>query len=528
MAVKTRKRSRKTRSKRRNLQKPNGVISPRVGAVGPQRFALVCIDPAKRRSRWMMTDFFGDVLIEPATVEHTAGHFQNAVARVRLAAEEHGIQDMIVVVERTGTYHEPPRRAFARAGFETRVLHPFATKQFRQVQNPGYKTDDTDLVAMQHAAVAGFGLIEHPLDGTHRQLRLLVRHRRDLVEKRSALCCQIREHLHRTMPGYADCFDNLWKSNVALSVARFTATPQAVIDAGSDGMSRHLSDQNIRFQTRTVEKILAWARQATAADPDSELLTRIWTELLDDREAKSTQIAAVEQDFAGLLVRTPYVRLLVIPGIHVVSAAGLAGELGPIAHYANANAITGRAGLFPSRYQSDETDRADGPMVRCANRRLRAALLRVADNLVKNNRHFVGLAELWRRQNTDERLIRVRVAKRFSRLLYVMVAGEQSISHPCCHKREFLLKKIMDFHRQHATPAAQMMADLNAVVDQLPKRTRSHESEFLSEHLESLSRSRKGPTALGEMLPAILARLNDSKLQSHSSGDAVPNESTCR
>jgi len=36
-----------------------------------------------------------------------------------------------------------------------------------------------------------------------------------------------------------------------------------------------------------------------------------------------------------------------------VLAADLAGELGPIKRYANANAITGRSGLFPSRHQSD-------------------------------------------------------------------------------------------------------------------------------------------------------------------------------
>ncbi|MEZ6130214.1 MAG: transposase [Planctomycetaceae bacterium] len=45
------------------------------------------------------------------------------------------------------------------------------------------------------------------------------------------------------------------------------------------------------------------------------------------------------------------------PGINVVSAAELAGEMGPIENYASSKSIAGRAGLFPSRYQSDEVDR---------------------------------------------------------------------------------------------------------------------------------------------------------------------------
>jgi hypothetical protein len=32
------------------LQKPNGVIGPRVQKVGGERFAIVCIDPAKDSS----------------------------------------------------------------------------------------------------------------------------------------------------------------------------------------------------------------------------------------------------------------------------------------------------------------------------------------------------------------------------------------------------------------------------------------------------------------------------------------------
>ena len=62
---------------------------------------------------------------------------------------------------------------------------------------------------------------------------------------------------------------------------------------------------------------------------------------------------------AGLLASAPYVLLLSIVGINVVSAAELAGEMGPIERYPKARAITGRAGLFPSRYQSDQVNRRD-------------------------------------------------------------------------------------------------------------------------------------------------------------------------
>ncbi len=88
----------------RNLQKPNGVIGPRVKKVGGDRFAIVCVDPAKHRSEWMMADYFGNLLIEPQTLEHRSAFFKLAVEQIREAQEQHNIQDTIVVVERTRSY----------------------------------------------------------------------------------------------------------------------------------------------------------------------------------------------------------------------------------------------------------------------------------------------------------------------------------------------------------------------------------------------------------------------------------------
>ena len=50
----------------------------------------------------------------------------------------------------------------------------------------------------------------------------------------------------------------------------------------------------------------------------------------DDRLSKVRAVRAIEAELAGLLVQTPYVLLMGIPGINVVSAAEFAGEMGPI------------------------------------------------------------------------------------------------------------------------------------------------------------------------------------------------------
>jgi len=61
------------------LQKPSGVIHPRVQKVGPEHFGIVSVDCAKARSKWMLCDFFGNILIPPAVVEHNRADLDAAV-----------------------------------------------------------------------------------------------------------------------------------------------------------------------------------------------------------------------------------------------------------------------------------------------------------------------------------------------------------------------------------------------------------------------------------------------------------------
>ena len=502
---------RKSKSKPRqslSLQKPNGVISSRVQKVGGEKFAIVCVDPAKHRSEWMMADYFGNVLIPPQTLEHQGPFFKAAVERIRQAEQQHNIEDMIVAVERTGNYYLPSKRAFASAGIETRVVHPFATKQYRMPADPGNKTDETDLHAQHRAAVAGFGLCEYELQPPYRELQLRARHRRKLVEKAASLVNQIREHLHLSMPGFAGLFDHLLLNKSALAIARRCESPAQVIELGRKRLGQHLSKCKVRFQWRTIDKVLSWAAQAVD-DPiqDGALHHAIWTELEELYQQFHRRISNVEQELASYAVQTPYVRLLAIPGINVVSVADLAGEMGPTKHYANANAITGRAGLYPSRHQSDQTDQ-DGPIIRQANRRLRCVLMRIADNLACHSNYYRAQADTDLTRGVDKRASRVKIAKRFSRLALACVAGDQPMKHPCFRQPDSILEKLRKFHYEHQTPPDRVLGDLETTVRQLPYNTCGREAEVVRRVLEQNTPRKRDAVAIGEILPAVLARLN--------------------
>jgi hypothetical protein len=140
------------------LHKPTGTWPPRVQQVGPEHFGILALACAKARSQWLLTDFYGKILVPAPVGEHNRLAFEATVAQLRQALHAHDLRDLLVALERTGRSHRPVQGAFASAGFATRIVRPFATKQLRQPANPGAKTDATDLAAIQRAATIGFAL----------------------------------------------------------------------------------------------------------------------------------------------------------------------------------------------------------------------------------------------------------------------------------------------------------------------------------------------------------------------------------
>ena len=499
------KKRKATGSKKRFIGKPAGQIHERVQAAGPEHFGIVSVDCAKRRSKWMLCNFYGKVIVEPTAVEHTTGGLRLMTQLVAEACRAEGLTDTIVAVEMTGIYHKPVQRAFRKGGFDTRIVHPFASNHYRRPLHPDEKTDDHDLEAIFHAAVKGYGLATLPVSEVYQSLQAVSRHRHNLVKQRARLMVQMRRLLHQTMPGFADLFedDKLFHKSIALPVAVGFSSAEAICCAGVTGLESHLTKTKVRFQTRTIERIVAWA--ATAAEPSelAEMYTRQWQQLNEVRRLLEQQIAAAEREMAGFLVKTPYVLLLSVTGINVVSAARLAGEAGPIEHYASARAINGRAGLYPSRYQSDEVDHADGALVRQANRQLRGAAMLVAENLIKCHPYYRGVSALWTQQKVDPRDRRCRIANRAMRMVYQLVGGRQ-VWHGRGVDCEYLLAKLQEFHRVHHTPIEQAIRDLNDAFVWLPKSAYAAEAKPLS---ELARRKHRGPQRLGDLLIPLLIRL---------------------
>src|SRR5947207_1313194 len=107
MATISCRRQRRRSSRYASVVKPSGSLHPRVQKATPEHFGIVAVDCAKARSKWMLTDYYGRILVTPTLVEHTRLGFQQAIAAVRQAVATHDLRDLVIAIEQTGADHQP-------------------------------------------------------------------------------------------------------------------------------------------------------------------------------------------------------------------------------------------------------------------------------------------------------------------------------------------------------------------------------------------------------------------------------------
>lgn len=493
----------------------------RVRQIGGDKFGVLVVDSSKKNAELWLTDFYGDPLWEQSrTFPITDGHLKEMINVVGGTCRERGLKDLVVGIEQTGRYHRPIQRALEQR-WEVKTIHPFVTKQLRQPASPGVKTDGVDLEAMARAIISGYGDDQRAVPLLYTKWQLINRAREDDVDRRRRLKQQCQERLHAFMPGYAALFKTLWETPAALAIAELYGSAKRLLATDAEAVGKQLRGKGLRMMHPTINRVLAWAADAPSADPGGALNRRIWSDDLRLMEHLGHYILRYERSLAAYLVQTPFVLLLSIPGVNVVSASGYGSEVGPITHYITPSHLNGRAGLFPSRYQSDETDCADGPMVGGRNARLRDAVMEIVTNLILHNDHFQGWSDLRAQRGWSKKKIHVAIANRFNRIAYHMVAGRMLFNHPCLKKRHPVLKKVAVFSLAHGIKPKTTMSLVAKAARQLPADAVAGELTALQDGLTDLPTSEGIPAdTLKEallLLPALVSRINHD--YKHQGGD---------
>jgi transposase len=237
-------------------------------------------------------------------------------------------------------------------GEELVRVSPKLTVPERRAGRTRGKSDPIDALAVARAALREPDLPRpQPGERVHREIKLLVDHRDDLVDERRRTQQRLRWHLHELDPTLV--------------------VPLRRLDRAShlDRVGRWLARREQEVQVRIARELVVRCRS----------LTRAIDELNHELERRAAAVAPA---------------LLELPGCGAVTAAKLLAEIGPISRFKTDAQLARHSGVAPLEASSGKNQRHR--LDRGGNRQLNAALYRIA--ITQSRYHPQARAYLERKQ----------------------------------------------------------------------------------------------------------------------------------
>jgi transposase len=243
-------------------------------------------------------------------------------------------------------------RQLLGGGEELVRVSPKLTVPERRAGRTRGKSDPIDALAVARAALREPDLPRpQPGERVHRELKLLVDHRDDLVDERRRTQQRLRWHLHELDP------------TLVVPLRRLDRASQL------ERVGRWLARREQDVQVRIARELVARCRS----------LTRAIDELNQELEQRAAAVAPA---------------LLELPGCGGITAAKLLAEIGPISRFKSDAQLARHSGVAPLEASSGKNQRHR--LDRGGNRQLNAALYRIA--ITQSRYHPAARAYLERKQ----------------------------------------------------------------------------------------------------------------------------------
>src|SRR3954447_6281242 len=225
-------------------------------------------------------------------------------------------------------------RQLVDLGEELVRVSPKLTVPERRAGRTRGKSDPIDALAVARAALREPDLPRpQPGERVHREIKLLVDHRDDLVDERRRTQQRLRWHLHELDP------------TLVVPLGRLDRAPHL------ERVSRWLTRREQNVQVRISRELVNRCRS----------LTRTIDELNHELEQRTAALAPA---------------LLELPGCGTITAAKLLAEIGPISRFKTDAQLARHSGVAPLEASSGKNQRHR--LDRGGNRQLNAALYRIA------------------------------------------------------------------------------------------------------------------------------------------------------
>jgi transposase len=301
----------------------------KVMAINP-KIMIVGIDIAKKTHCARVLNFVGLEITKPFSFHNTKEDFIRTVVKLENLKKEKGLEEIIVGMEPTGHYWKGLAWFLKQNGIPVVMVNPYHVKKTKELDdNTQTKSDRKDAFVIAKLVKDGRYSKVYLPEGVYAELRVLSNTRIQLRAKLNAVKNMLIAILDEYFPEFVKVFKNL-EGKLATCALYHFPFPQQVIELGVDGMFFEFKKAVKKGAClKRAKKLFDVAKESIGVTAGTESAKIRMRSCLNEIEFLRKQMANIEAEMEKKLEVTGIAKYMIsFPGIGVVTAAGILGEIG--------------------------------------------------------------------------------------------------------------------------------------------------------------------------------------------------------
>lgn len=348
----------------------------------------VGIDVSKGKSMIAVVRPFGEVVVTPFEVRHTASELRNLVCSLQSLDGE-----TRVILEHTGKYYEPVTQVLHEAGIFVSAVNPLLIKKYGNNSIRKVKTDKADALKIARYGLDNWVELREytPMEAVREQLKILNRQYNLYVKNKTALKNNLISLLDQTFPGVNTFFSSPVREDGSQKWVDFASSFWHVdcvrglsFKSFSERYQKWCKRHGYNFSSSKVAAIHEEAKELVPI-----LLKNASTKVLIEEAFKqlnsvSQTVEVLRTEMRCLAEQLPeYPVVMAMRGTGPSLGPQLMAEIGDVRRFSHKQSLAAFAGVDPMPKQSGKHERQSDPSSKRGSPYLRKTLFLVMRVLIQ-------------------------------------------------------------------------------------------------------------------------------------------------
>lgn len=335
---------------------------------------IIGIDIGKNHHEASIIDYSGKLIGRSCRFSNTHKGADRLMEHITKNIGDSGV---IFGMEATGHYWYSIYSFLKAKGYTVYVINPIQSDSLRSMYIRQTKNDSKDSFLIAEVIRFGQFTTTSLADENLLAMRQLCRYRDSMVDCRTEIKLRISTILEQIFPEYEKQFSTLWGST-SMGILEAYVTPDNIANAPIDELFALIKDKS--HNKLTMKKALS-IREAAADTFGIKIAQNAFAfqlnQLFERLNFLNKQLEQLDTEIIRYY-ETFDCYLHTIPGVGIIAAATILGEIGDIKRFKNASALVAYAGIDPSVKQSGEFNSTHNHMSKRGSPYLRHAIFLAA------------------------------------------------------------------------------------------------------------------------------------------------------